>query len=142
MSGIQTTIDDGRSCSMLLHGRRLVSFRPARLKRAGLAAAALLCLLPATGLWTAAARAGGASPAVAGKAAPAGTAPTAGAFSESTEVTVVQVPVQVVRGGEPVRGLTAADFEVFDGGKRPKLSGFEVLDLAARQGPALRCAPP
>jgi VWFA-related protein len=55
----------------------------------------------------------------------------AGAFSETTEVTEVQVPVQVVRDGEPVRGLTAADFEVYDGRKLQKLTGFEVLDLAA-----------
>ncbi len=33
-------------------------------------------------------------------------------FTESTEVVVVEVPVQVVRDGQPVRGLTAADFEV------------------------------
>ncbi len=55
----------------------------------------------------------------------------AGAFAETTEVTEVQVPVQVVRDGEPVRGLTAADFEVYDGRKLQKLTGFEVLDLAA-----------
>ncbi|HVR10512.1 MAG TPA: VWA domain-containing protein, partial [Thermoanaerobaculia bacterium] len=66
----------------------------------------------------------------------------AGAFSESTEVTVVQVPVQVVRDGGPVQGLTAADFEVFDGRKQQKVTGFEVLDLSARQGPAVASIPP
>jgi VWFA-related protein len=66
-----------------------------------------------------------------------------GAYSETTEVTAVQVPVQVVRGGEPVRGLTAADFEVYDGRRKQKLTGFEVLDLAARQAPAtLASIPP
>jgi VWFA-related protein len=60
-----------------------------------------------------------------------------GAYSETTEVTAVQVPVQVVRGGEPVRGLTAADFEIYDGRRKQKLTGFEVLDLAARQAPAM-----
>src|SRR5579864_9493987 len=68
--------------------------------------------------------------------------PASGAFSESTEVTVVQVPVQVVRDGGPVQGLTAADFEVFDGRKQQKVTGFEVLDLSARQGPAVASIPP
>jgi VWFA-related protein len=75
----------------------------------------------------------------AASAAPQG---ASGSFSESTEVTVVQVPVQVVRAGEPVRGLTAADFEVYDGKNRQKVTGFEVLDLAARQGPAVASIPP
>ncbi|MFL6194550.1 MAG: VWA domain-containing protein [Thermoanaerobaculia bacterium] len=52
-------------------------------------------------------------------------------FSGTTQVTVVEVPVQVVKDGEPVRGLTVNDFEVFDGRKKMPISGFEVLDLAA-----------
>lgn len=56
-------------------------------------------------------------------------------FTESTEVLVVEVPVQVLRGGEPVRGLTAADFEIWEGRERQTITGFEVLDLAAA-GPA------
>jgi VWFA-related protein len=52
-------------------------------------------------------------------------------FAESTDVVVVEVPVQVVRDGQPVRGLTAADFEVYDGRKRVEITGFEVLDLDA-----------
>ncbi|HEX9944323.1 MAG TPA: VWA domain-containing protein [Thermoanaerobaculia bacterium] len=51
-------------------------------------------------------------------------------FAGSTEVVVVEIPVQVVRDGEPVRGLTANDFEVYDGRKRVPVTGFEVLDLA------------
>jgi len=51
-------------------------------------------------------------------------------FSESTDVTVVEVPVQVVKDGEPVRGLTVNDFEVFDGRKKVPVTSFEVLDLA------------
>lgn len=54
---------------------------------------------------------------------------TAQTFTESTQVVVVEVPVQVVRDGEPVRGLTAADFEVFDGRKKVPITGFEILDL-------------
>lgn len=59
-------------------------------------------------------------------------------FTESTDVTVVEVPVQVVKDGEPVRGLTANDFEVFDGRKKMPLTGFEMLDLAS---PAPASAP-
>ncbi|HET9227647.1 MAG TPA: VWA domain-containing protein [Thermoanaerobaculia bacterium] len=51
-------------------------------------------------------------------------------FSEATDVVVVEVPVQVLRSdGEPVRGLTADDFEVYERGKKQKIIGFEVLDL-------------
>jgi VWFA-related protein len=42
----------------------------------------------------------------------------------------VEVPVQVIKDGEPVRGLTANDFEVFDGRRKVPITGFEVLDLA------------
>jgi VWFA-related protein len=52
-------------------------------------------------------------------------------FSGTTQVLSVEVPVQVVRNGEPVRGLTAADFEVWEGRRRLTLTGFEALDLAA-----------
>lgn len=62
---------------------------------------------------------------------------TAQTFVESTEVVVVEVPVQVIREGEPVRGLTAADFEVFDGRDKQALTGFEVVDLAEVGGDAL-----
>lgn len=52
-------------------------------------------------------------------------------FTQSTDVVVVEVPVQVVRDGKPVRGLTAADFEVYEGREKQALTGFEVLDVAA-----------
>jgi len=55
-------------------------------------------------------------------------------FSGATQVVVVEVPVQVVKDGEPVRGLTAKDFEVYDGRKKVPVTGFEVLDLAAPAG--------
>src|SRR6185436_14438879 len=55
-------------------------------------------------------------------------------FSESTQVLVVEVPVQVVgKDGQPVRGLTANDFEVFEGRKKLPVTGFEVLDLKVGQ---------
>jgi VWFA-related protein len=52
-------------------------------------------------------------------------------FSAATQVLAVEVPVQVVRGGEPVRGLRAGDFEVWEGRRRLPVTGFEVLDLGA-----------
>ncbi|RPH54568.1 VWA domain-containing protein, partial [bacterium] len=63
----------------------------------------------------------------------AGSAPPVSAqgFAATTDVVVVEVPVQVVRDGEPVRGLSAADFEAYDGRKRVEITGFEVLDLYA-----------
>ena len=55
-------------------------------------------------------------------------------FAGSTEVVEVEVPVQVVRDGQPVRGLTAADFEIYDGRRKLPVSGFRVVDLAAPAG--------
>jgi len=52
-------------------------------------------------------------------------------FSESADIVAVEVPVQVVRDGKPVRGLTAADFEVYEGRQKQAVTGFEVVDLAA-----------
>ena len=34
-------------------------------------------------------------------------------FDETTSVVAVEVPVTVVKGDEPVRGLSAADFELY-----------------------------
>jgi VWFA-related protein len=59
-----------------------------------------------------------------------GAAPADRSFTENTQVTVVEIPVQVVRDGEPVRGLTAADFEITEGRKHHAITGFDVVDLA------------
>ena len=46
-------------------------------------------------------------------------------FEERSDVVAVEVPVNVVgRDGEPVRGLTAVDFEIFDGGDRQAITHF------------------
>jgi VWFA-related protein len=50
-------------------------------------------------------------------------------FAETTEVVAVEVPVQVVKDGEPIRGLTAEDFEVFEGRRKMPITGFEIVDL-------------
>src|SRR5436305_12127839 len=64
-----------------------------------------------------------------------GVAPAAAqTFSGSTEVVEVEVPVQVVRDGQPVRGLTAADFELYEGRRKLPVTGFHVVDLAAPAG--------
>jgi VWFA-related protein len=62
------------------------------------------------------------------------------AVTESTEVVAVEVPVQVVKDGEPVRGLKAGDFELYDGRKKVALTGFEVLDLG-QTAPGAKPAP-
>lgn len=51
-------------------------------------------------------------------------------FEDTSQVVAVEVPVNVVdRDGNPVRGLTAADFEVYDNNDRQPVSSFEVIDL-------------
>ncbi|MEO6194635.1 MAG: VWA domain-containing protein [Thermoanaerobaculia bacterium] len=70
-------------------------------------------------------------------------------FEGSSQVTSIEVPVNIVtRDGEPVRGFTAADFEVYDGGDRQKISSFEVVDLKllnpveSAPAPGAAAAPP
>jgi VWFA-related protein len=48
---------------------------------------------------------------------------------EEERVIAVEVPVQVIKGGAPVRGLTADNFEILLKGKRQEIVGFEVVDL-------------
>lgn len=52
-----------------------------------------------------------------------------GQYVGSTTVVAVEVPVNVVQDGEPVRGLTMDDFEILDRGEQRPLLGFEVIDL-------------
>jgi len=53
---------------------------------------------------------------------------------ESVTVHIVEVPVTVVdREGNPVRGLTAANFELLDDGKARAISSFEAIDFNSRE---------
>jgi VWFA-related protein len=70
-------------------------------------------------------------PLLVGAAAPA-SRPT---FEGTSQVVAVEVPINAVgRDGEPIRGLTAADFEIYDGGELQKITSFEVVDLKLLQG--------
>jgi VWFA-related protein len=54
------------------------------------------------------------------------------ALKETINVHLVEVPVTVVdRDGNPVRGLTKANFEVWDQGKRQPMSTFDAIDFAS-----------
>ena len=50
-------------------------------------------------------------------------------FEETTSVTVVEIPVQVIVDGAPVRGLTKENFEIVDGRKRHEIIAMDVVDL-------------
>jgi VWFA-related protein len=52
----------------------------------------------------------------------------------SVDVRVIEVPVTVTdKDGNPVRGLTAADFQLLDDGKPQTITSFDNIDFAARQ---------
>jgi VWFA-related protein len=55
-------------------------------------------------------------------------------FSDTTEVNAVEIPVQVIADGKPVRGLTAADFAVYRGKQRQEVTGFDMVDLLTLPG--------
>lgn len=59
-------------------------------------------------------------------------------FEDSTDVVLVQIPVHVTRDGEPVRGLTASNFEVLEGRKKRQVVAVDVYDLSLL--PAVRPA--
>ncbi len=51
-------------------------------------------------------------------------------FGEQISVIEVEIPVRVLRDGEPVRGLAPEDFEVFDDGEPREIVNFRTIDLA------------
>src|SRR5215472_16823144 len=61
---------------------------------------------------------------------------SSGAFHETAAVHVVEIPVNVIgKDGKPVAGLTAADFELYDDGKKQTITGMEVIDLSRAVAP-------
>jgi VWFA-related protein len=53
---------------------------------------------------------------------------------ETVKVHLVEVPVTVVdRVGNPLRGLRAENFELFDDGKRQKITAFDAIDFASTE---------
>lgn len=51
-------------------------------------------------------------------------------LEEQITVNVIEVPVYVTRGGNPVRGLTADDFELSVNGTRHPIKYFDVIETA------------
>jgi VWFA-related protein len=69
-------------------------------------------------------------------------APKPPSFEDSAQVVSVEVPVNIVsRDGDPVRGLTAADFEVWDDNDKQAITSFEVIDLKKIAEPGAPGAP-
>lgn len=62
-------------------------------------------------------------------------------FSDTASVVVIEIPVTVTVKDEPVRTLTEADFEVFDGRQKLDIVGFERIDLAERKAGAGKNTP-
>lgn len=52
-------------------------------------------------------------------------------YTEKKSTVLVEVPVEVTREGQPVRDLSAANFELFDNGRRQEIEGVEMVDLEA-----------
>ena len=53
--------------------------------------------------------------------------------SETIQVTLVEVPVTVTTSnGEAVRGLTKANFEIYDQGQKRDITHFDMVDFASR----------
>jgi VWFA-related protein len=46
---------------------------------------------------------------------------------EQVTVTAVEIPVRVLLNGEPVKGLTKDDFDVYEDGVRQSITGFEII---------------
>ena len=56
-------------------------------------------------------------------------------ISSEVSVILVEIPVEVSRDGQPVTGLTAADFEVAEGKRALPIVAFEPIDLDTPEKP-------
>lgn len=55
-------------------------------------------------------------------------------FEEKLTINYVEVPVTVIgKDGKPVRGLTQANFEVYDNDSKRKVESFEAIDFGAAE---------
>lgn len=72
---------------------------------------------------------------IAAQATPEDTPLSSEQYSETLEVTVVEVPVRVLVKGEPVAGLKREDFEIYDQGALQEITAFESQVLARVEGP-------
>lgn len=55
-------------------------------------------------------------------------------LQETLNVNIVEVPVSVIdSGGNPIRGLTAANFELYDGGKKQAITSFDKIDFGSKE---------
>lgn len=50
-------------------------------------------------------------------------------YSDTTDIVVVEVPITVTRNGEPVRDLTANNFQIKFDGKVQEIRSLEMIDL-------------
>jgi VWFA-related protein len=63
---------------------------------------------------------------------------SAAQVGEKITVNVIEMPVTVVDGnGNPLRGLTAANFELFDDGVRRPIAALETVDFAEARPPSV-----
>src|SRR3954454_5274310 len=67
------------------------------------------------------------------------------AFGQTTStinVHVIELPVTVLdASGNPVRGLTAANFALYDEKKKQPITSFDSVDFAATDAPASAISP-
>jgi VWFA-related protein len=57
-----------------------------------------------------------------------------GQLKESINIHLVEVPVTVTdKDGNPIRGLTAANFEILDEGKKREITSFDKIDFASAE---------